>query len=135
MNKVNKLKAINARIKRFGVDVIFGEYYQDENSEIVKYLASQNKKVLVGIQRPDGIYTIIGEYSIYYSTTTNEEYEISHEEFLEIGESYVDFMKKGNKIDFLDIKDSNRVWVCHSGVMLGIAGILVLFRNRVNKDN
>jgi hypothetical protein len=76
-----KMKNIKARVKRNKLDELAGIYYKDENSGIVKHLNSINKVALLGIQRGDGIYTIIGESWIYYLTVSGTAGKISHGNF------------------------------------------------------
>ncbi|SPZ83643.1 Uncharacterised protein [Sphingobacterium multivorum] len=42
------------------LDTLSAENYRDEHSEIIQYLNNLGADILVGIERKDGIYTLIG---------------------------------------------------------------------------
>lgn len=125
MGKVN----IKARIRRNKFDELAGEYYQDENSELVKKLNGLNKKALVGIKRPDGIYTIIGENCVYYLTESGKEGEISHNDILIIlRENALSKGKKG-EFDFVQVSPQDYVWFLNGGVMNTMWNLIMLIDN------
>ena len=128
MTKVN----LKARIRRNKFDELAGEYYQDKNSEIDKYLNGKNKKALLGIKRDDGIYTIIGEESIYYLTEAGVEGEISHKDLLEIlRENAVANGKKG-QFDFVQVNQQDSIWFENGGVMNTMWNLIILLNNANN---
>jgi hypothetical protein len=129
MKEVN----INARIKRNKLDELAGIYYKEDNSIIVQYLNSKNKKALLGIQREDGIYTIVGEEFIYYSTDSEDEGEISHGEFLEIlKNNALDIGKRGT-FQFVKVNEMDEVWLLDGPTMNALWNtILLLYNNKKN---
>lgn len=128
MEKVN----ISARIKRNKLDELAGIYYKEDNSIIVEYLNSKNKKALLGIQREDGIYTIVGEEFIYYSTDSGDEGEISHGEFLEILKNNALDIGKKRTFQFVKVNEKDAVWILDGPTMNAMWNTILLFYN--NKE-
>lgn len=107
MKEVN----IKARIRRNKLDLLAGENYRDENWEIVKYLNNANRKALVGIQRKDGIYTIIGKENVYYSTVSGVEGSIPHKEFIDILTKNAWDLGKTGQFEFVKVNERDLVWL------------------------
>ena len=128
---VYRMKNVNikARIRRNKFDELAGEYYQDENSEIVKYLNNRNKKALLGIKRPDGVYTIIGETSVYYVTELGKEGEISHSDFLKILRENAMAKGKKGQFDFVQVNQQDYVWLLNGGAMNAMWNTIMLLDN------
>jgi hypothetical protein len=101
MKKV-KLKA---RIRRNMLDKLSGNYYLDEDSGLVKRLNSLKKSALVGIQREDGVYTVIGEERVYYSTLSGVEGEIAIDDFLAILQKNALSLGKTAPYEFVEINE------------------------------
>lgn len=57
MNKIN----IKARIKRNRLDILAGDNFRSENSEMVNQLKNKGKDAILGIATNDEVYTIIGK--------------------------------------------------------------------------
>ena len=125
MKKVN----IKARIKRNRLDELAGEYYQDENSEIVKCLNSRNKNALVGIKRPDGIYTVIGEEYVYYLIESGVDGEIAHGDILKILKENAWAKGKTGQFEFVQINQQDYVWFLNGGVMNTMWNLIILLNN------
>ena len=128
MTKVN----LKARIRRNKFDELAGEYYQDEYSEIVKYLNGKNKKALLGIKRDDGIYTIIGEESDYYLTEAGVEGGISHTDLLEILRENAMAKGKKGQFDFVQVNQQDSIWFENGGVMNTMWNLIILLNNANN---
>jgi hypothetical protein len=128
MGKVN----LNARIRRNKFDELAGEYYQDENSEIVKYLNSKNLKALLGIKRPDGIYTIIGEECVYYLTESGVEGEISHKDVLTILRENAMAKGKSGHFDFVLVNQQDYVWFLNIETMNAMWNLIMLLNRASN---
>ncbi len=77
-----KFTIIEARARRSKFDELAGSCYRDNNSQIVEDLNKQNKKVYFGIQDEGGMYTVIGEKSVYFSVVSGQEGEIPNSDFL-----------------------------------------------------
>src|SRR5690606_26961613 len=114
-----KMKEINisARIRRNGLIELAGEFYCDPNSQIVKELNKKNKSALLGIQRDDGIYTVIGEESVYYLTNAGIEREISHPKLLEILKNSALKIGKKAEFEYVNINDQDSIWVLNGPTM------------------
>lgn len=66
------------------LDTLSGENYRDENSDIIQCLNNFGADILVGIEREDGVYTLIGTDTIYYMTSLMVHEKISIKDFLYI---------------------------------------------------
>lgn len=109
------LNILNAKIERNGLKRYAGIYFRDATSTVIKSLNKEGKKALAGIQKGDGMYTILGEGSVYYTTTSGSYGEISLKSFLEI--LHENALKKGrrnwfrNNYKFLKINDNEVIWL------------------------
>jgi hypothetical protein len=129
------MKNINlrARIKRNKLDILTGKNFRDENSEIIKDFNSKNKKALVGIQREDGIYTIIGDENIYYLTISGKEGEISIPDLLRILRKITFEQGKNVSYEYLKINDIDSIWMLNIETLNALWNTLLLIdNNRIN---
>lgn len=122
MKKIN----IKARIRRNKLDSLAGESYRAENSEIVQYLNSKNKKAILGIQREDGIYTIIGEEYIYYSTKSGIEGSIENKYFLDILSKNATSLGKSGDFEFIKVNEKYYVWLQNAETMNALWNTILL---------
>lgn len=120
MGEVN----IRARVRRNMLDQIAGENFRDEHSEIVTHLNRTNKKALVGIQRKDGIYTIVGKENIYYSTVAGVEGSIPNKAFLDMLRENVHKLGKTAQFEFIKVNDTDFVWLFNGQTMSALWDIL-----------
>lgn len=122
------MKSINikARIKRNKLDQLAGTCFRDENDEIVKKFNLYNTKAFLGIQRDDGIYTILGDKSAYYSTDQGVEKQITLEDLLELLSSNALKRGKHNHYEFLEISESNSMWVKDTQTMNALWNTILL---------
>ena len=95
------LNILKSKIKRNNLGEYAADYFRDDTSQIVSFLNKEGKSALFGIQREDGIYTIIGEKSVYYSTVSGKTGEISLSEFSEILHHNAMQKGKGGNFEFL----------------------------------
>lgn len=121
-----KASIIKARIKRNQFVELAGSNFRDGDAEIIKYLNSINKQSIVGIQREDGIYTIIGERCIYYLTPLGAEGEISFEAFLHILRQNAWSLGKGGKFEFVSVNELDAVWLKDGPTMSAMWNTLLL---------
>ena len=130
MNHIN----IKNRIRRNMLDKLAGKYYKNESSDIILHLNSKEKKGIVGIQREDGIYTIIGTEKIYYLTTSGIEGEISIDNFLTILKETA--MKYGKKAqyEFIKINETNSIWVMNIQTMNALWNTMLYINNAVKPN-
>jgi hypothetical protein len=112
-----KLGIIKARIKRNKFAELAGKYYRDENSGIVKYLNSTNKNVFAGIEREDGVYTIIGEEYVFYVTPSGVAGKISLAYFLNILGKNALAKGKRAQFDFVNVNEADAVWLLNEETM------------------
>lgn len=113
------MKRINlkARIRRNMLDTLSGENYRDENSNIIQYLNNFGADVLVGIEREDGVYTLIGTDTIYYMTSLMVQEKISIKDFLYILQETAMTNGKMSTYEFIKINKNASVWVMNAQVM------------------
>jgi hypothetical protein len=126
-----KGKNIKARIKRNMLAELSGKYFIDEEADLVKDLNRRGKNAFLGIQREDNIYTIIGEDKIYYSTSLDNEYEISINEFLEILSREALRSGKFQSFEFVNIKNDIYIWVMNAQTMNALWNTMLLFDTRI----
>ncbi|PSL30042.1 metallophosphoesterase [Chitinophaga ginsengisoli] len=121
-----------ARIKRKRLDEYAGEAFRDENAAIVKHLNNAGKKALFGIQQADGMYTIVGEDTVYYLSPSGKFGEIPLGDFLKLLKDHAYRLGRTGVFDFLPIDDSEQVWLKDArtmSVMWGIMSLLDDFNN------
>jgi hypothetical protein len=128
------MKNINlrARIKRNKLNILTGKHFRDENSDIIKDFNSKNKKALVGIQREDGIYTIIGDENIYYLTISGKEGEISIPDLLMILRKITFEQGKNVSYEFVKINNTDSIWMLNNETLNALWNTLLLFDNNRN---
>lgn len=111
------ISILKSKIKRNNLEQYAGTYFRDGTSQIVNSLNEKGKCALFGIEREDGIYTIIGEKLVYYSTNQGNVEEISLSEFLEI--LHINALKKGkNRVfEFIPISEKKLIWLHNKPTM------------------
>ena len=122
MGRVN----LKTRIRRNQLDVLAGENYRDENSEIVSYLNISNNEALLGIQREDGIYTIFAKENIYYSTVSGVEGNIPHKAFLDILKRNALNLGKTGRFEFVKVNETGSIWVFNGKTMNALWNTILL---------
>lgn len=102
---------LKARIKRNKLDVIAGECFRNEDSEIIKSFNLAGKTAFLGIQRNEGIYTILGDKSAYFSINSGEEKEIYFKNLLDLLSSNALQNGKFFEYEFLKVSENEAIWV------------------------
>jgi len=122
------MKRINlkARIKRNMLHTLSGENYRDENSEIIRDLNNLGADILVGIEREDGIYTLIGTETIYYMTSLMVQEKLSIKDFLCILQATAMTNGKMATYEFIKINKNASVWVMNTQVMNALWNTMLL---------
>lgn len=123
---------IKARIKRNMLDQLSGKHYRDESSDIVRDLNSNKKDALVGIQREDGIYTIIGVEKIYYRTPTGVDGEIFISDFLKILNEITLRFGKTVEYEYMKINEFESIWVMNSQTLNALWNTMLLVYNNID---
>lgn len=108
-----------------------GSYFKDENSDFIIHLNSGGKDALVGIQREDGVYTVIGNEKIYYLTLSGIESEISINEFLDILSRETLSKGKSYKYEFIKVKANESIWIMNADTMNALWNTMLLFDTRI----
>lgn len=122
---------IKARIKRNRLDELAGEFYRDETSFIVKELNDKNRKALLGIQSDDGKYTILGEESVYYRTSSGFEGEIPYAMFLKILTENAWSLGKTGDFEVVKISEKDSIWVLNAATMTAMWNTILLLDGNV----
>lgn len=119
------MKRINlkARIKRNMLDTLSAENYRDEHSEIIQYLNNLGADILVGIERKDGIYTLIGTETIYYMTPSMVQEKLPIKDFLRILQATAMTMAT---YEFIKINKNASIWVMNTQVMNALWNTMLL---------
>jgi hypothetical protein len=122
------MKRINlkARIKRNMLDKLSGENYRDEHSEIIQNLNNLGADILVGIEREDGVYTLIGSETIYYMTSSMIQEKCSIKDFLGILQAAAMTNGKMVTYEFVKINKNVSVWVMNAQVMNALSNTMLL---------
>ena len=122
MEEVN----LKARIKRNMLDILSGKSFRDETSEIIQHLNKSDANAFVGIQREDGIYTIIGTEKIYYTTPLMTKGDIPIGEFLSILTKNAMTLGKTSTYEFVKINENSAVWVMNAETMNALWNTMLL---------
>ena len=122
------INIIEARIKRNKLKEIAGEYYRDSGSQLINNLKNTGKIVFVGIQREDGIYTVIGRNSVFYSTSAGE-FEIPNKEFINLLTSNALRMGKDSDFEFVKTNSNALIWVFNGSTMNAIWNTVMLMNS------
>lgn len=121
------LNGVKARIKRNKLIDLAGDHFRDEHSEIVQLLKGRGYDALLGIQREDGVYTIIGEKALYYSTATGFEGTIALEDFKAILTRNAMSKGKSAVYEYVKIDESSEVWVKNAYTMNALWNTMLMF--------
>jgi hypothetical protein len=108
------------------LDKLSDNYYVAEHSSIITQLNAVNKPALVGIQREDGIYTIIGPENVYYSTPSGTEGEIVIGDLLNVLRENAWRLGKTAKYEFVALNGTDVIWVMNPHVMNALWNTLLL---------
>jgi len=135
-----KLSVLKAKVKRNNLVKYAGKHFIDENSEIIKQLKAQGKDALLGIQNRKGVYTIIGEKFVYYSTTSGKNGEISLKEFTnELHDNGCRIGKGYLKLKFLYknivLNNNDKVWLNNSDTMFSLWNTILWLQKLTDNDN
>lgn len=125
-NRKMKINILKSKIKRSNLKQYAGNYFRDDSSQIVCFLNNEGKSALFGIQRQDGLYTIIGEKSVYYSTVSGNIGEVSLDEFSKMLHHNALEKGKGGKFEFLQVDDQESfVWLNNKETMTALWNIIL----------
>ncbi len=116
-----KLGVLKAKVRRNGFIISAGKYYKDESSEVITMLKSKGEKALIGIQKKNGIYTVIGEDFIHYLTPTGKHGKIFLNEFVKELEQSLSRKKPSFLMSWLThrnivLSNNDKVWLRNSDV-------------------
>jgi len=124
-----KLEIVRARAKRNKFIELAGIFYQDNKSLLVSSLTNEDDEVYFGISNKEGLYTIIGRKNLYYSTMAGSKKKISNSIILEILKENALKVGKGGEFEFIEVNNSDSIWVLNGPMMCAIWNILLLFKD------
>lgn len=114
-----KMNVLKAKIKRNNLVKFARNNFIDESSEIINELNKKGEKALIGIQRRNGLYTILGEEFVYYMSKNGTRGKICLKDFSEI--LHMNGLKKGRGIftryKYVKINDNEQVWLKNRSTM------------------
>lgn len=108
------------------LDTLSAENYRDEHSEIIQYLNNLGADILVGIERKDGIYTLIGTETIYYMTPSMVQEKLPIKDFLCILQATAMTNGKMAIYEFIKINKNASIWVMNTQVMNALWNTMLL---------
>ncbi len=111
--RITFLKSI---IKRRKLEACVGSYFRDSDSELVCELNSEGKEALFGIQREDGVYTIIRKGFVYFSTISGGKKEMTLIDFAHKLQINTATKGKGGNYEFLPLSDEE-IWLFNRKTM------------------
>ncbi|WP_299902696.1 hypothetical protein [uncultured Aquimarina sp.] len=129
-----KTNILKARIKRNNLEKHAGSNFVDESSKIIDNLRNEGKKVLLGIQKNDNLYTILGEEHVFYSSLKGNKGKISLSEFSEI--LHNNAMRKEKvfaSYKYITI-DNDRIWLKNKSTMKSLWNTILWLEKPSNRD-
>lgn len=108
------------RIKQNMFREFAGDDFQDENSPFIYDLRKKGKLPIIGIKRNDGLYTIIGEEYVYFSSKLSIDNQILHLDFLKSLKTNAQQYGKSHKYEFIKTINGYEVWVKNNQMMNAI---------------
>ncbi|OED44985.1 hypothetical protein AB832_01655 [Flavobacteriaceae bacterium (ex Bugula neritina AB1)] len=125
------LNIIKKRADKYNFIKIAGNFYRNNDSDLIRRLneSDNDNEVYFGIENKDGVYTVLGEKYLLFSTKSGVEKSISNLKFLEeikkIG------LSKEQKYEFVKIDENNSIWI-YNIQMLSIILSLIVFLTRTD---
>jgi len=131
-----KINILKSRIKRNNLQEYAGQYFRDDSSSIITTLNKDGKQALVGIEREDGVYTIIGRKFVYYSTEHGFKGEIPIKKFSNIlNFNAINKGKKGN-LGYVEINEKKDiVWLYNRATMESLWNLIIWIENLPDDPN
>ena len=124
-----KSNIFKARVKRSSLAEYAGKHYRDESSTIINSLNNKGKDALVGIQKEDGIYTIIGKSSVFFSSTDGISEEIPINLFSE--KLHLNALKTGKRANFEFLAfDDKEIWLFNKSTMEAMWNIILFLEEQ-----
>jgi hypothetical protein len=125
---------VQARIRRNGLAKLAGNHYLDEDAGLVNQLKSSKKGAFVGIEREDGVYTVLGEERVCYLTPSGVEGEIAIGEFLAILQKNALLLGKKSPHEFVALNEQASIWIMNGEVMNALWNTLLLLHGALVQE-
>ncbi len=129
-----KYNILHARIKRSQLEKLAGICYRGIDSALLKEFNTKNKKAIVGIQSDSGMYTILGEETVFYKTEQGREGEIPILEFTRILQS--NGLKKGKNsgIKTIETNEMYSIWILNEQTMCAMWNVVLYLEKQINAN-
>ncbi len=124
------IKILEARARRNGLEKYAGKHFRGSDSELVKVLNEEGKKVLFGIQKAKGKYTVLGDNKVYFLTPKGIKGAIELKAFSEL--LHLEAMRKGkrSKFKYLAIDPNQKIWLYNRLTMTALWNILLYLESQ-----
>ncbi len=129
-----KSNYLKERIKLNRLEKHAGKHFVDESSKIINILIKENKKALLGIQKNDDIYTILGEKYVFYSTLSGNKGKVTLSEFSDT--LHDNALKKGKilaRYKYVTI-DNDKIWLKNKSTMKSLWNTILWLEKASNRD-
>jgi len=129
-----KSNYLDRRIKLNNLEKHAGNHFVDESSKIINILRNEGKKALLGIQKNDEIYTVLGEKYVFYSTFNGSKGKVILSEFSDI--LHDNALKKGKILasyKYVTI-DNNKIWLKNKSTMKSLWNTILWLEKPSNRD-
>lgn len=129
-----KTNILRARIKRNNLEKHAGNHFVDESSKIINILRNEGKKALLGIQKNDDVYTILGERYVFYSTLNGSKGQVTLSEFSDI--LHDNALKKGKILAIYKYVTINntKIWLKNKSTMKSLWNTILWLEKSSNRD-
>lgn len=130
-----KKNILKARIKRNNLEKHAGNHFVDESSKIINTLKDEGKRVLLGIQKNEDVYTVLGEKYVFYSTLNGNKGKFTLSEFSEI--LHNNALKKGKvfaRYNYVAINSDEKIWLKNKSTMKSLWNTILWLEKPSNRD-
>ncbi|UUC46758.1 hypothetical protein [Flavobacterium cerinum] len=129
-----KRNILKAKINRNGLKKYAGTYFRDHESQVCRLLSEEGKAALFGIEREDGVYTLIGEESVYFSAVSGQKGEIPLAVFSAALQLNALSKGKSGDFEFVAMNDQKElVWLYNKATMEALWNI-ILWLESLNEE-
>lgn len=124
-----KLNVLNAKIERNQFKKFAGVHFVDESSKVINTLKKEGKNPLVGIQKSDDTYTILGEKNIFYSSYNGNKGSMALSAFCDaLSDNALKKGKMFSNYTFIRI-NNEKVWLKNKSTMESFWNTLLWLEN------
>jgi len=129
-----KINILKARIKRNNFVNHAGQSFVDENSKIIIDLKNEGENALVGIQKSDKTYTVLGDKLVYYSSISGTKGRLPLNVFSNI--LHENAVRKGKflaRYNYVKI-DNEKIWTKNKATMTALLNTIMWLEKEENNN-